>query len=64
MNLMLGLITPPIGMNMFIVTAIAKITVPEFLKATWPFFVVLVTVLLMITFIPDLSLLVPTWAFR
>lgn len=64
MNLMLGLITPPIGMNMFIVTAIAKITVPDFIKAIWPFGLVLVVVLLMITFVPELCLLIPSWAFR
>jgi len=64
MNLMLGLITPPIGMNMFIVTAIAKITVPEFVKAIWPFGLILVVVLLMITFIPQLSLFIPSLAFR
>lgn len=64
MNLMLGLITPPIGMNMFIVTAIADITVPQFIRAIWPFGLILVVVLAMITFIPELSLFIPSLAFR
>ncbi len=63
-NLMIGLITPPIGLNMFIVSAIAGISIPQFLKAIWPFGLILVVALLVITFVPEISLLIPTLVFR
>jgi len=64
MNLMIGLITPPVGMNMFIVMQIAKISMPQFVRAITPFILILLVVLLLLTFIPWLSLAIPTWAFR
>lgn len=64
MNLMIGLITPPVGINMYVVTKIAKINVVQFCKAILPFAVILITVLLMITFIPNFSLLLPKLMFR
>lgn len=63
MNLMIGLITPPIGLNMFIVCKIAEIGVKEFLHAIWPFALMLILSLLAITFVPWFSLALPRWAF-
>lgn len=63
MNLMIGLITPPIGLNMFIVCKIANIGVPQFLKAIWPFALMLVLSLVAITLVPWFSLVLPRWAF-
>ena len=64
LTLMIGLITPPIGMNMFIVMAIANISMPQFLRAIWPFFLVLLVSVLLVAFIPWISLAIPTWALR
>lgn len=63
-NLMIGLITPPLGMNMFIVMAIANITMSQFLRAIWPFLVILLVVLMLLTYIPWLTLVLPTWLLR
>lgn len=63
LNLMIGLITPPVGMNMYIVCAIAQISTAEFLKAVWPFFLVLVAVLVAVTFVPAVSLYIPSLFF-
>lgn len=52
LNLTIGLLTPPIGMNMFIVCAIGKITVQEYAREAWPFVVVLLLALLVITYVP------------
>ena len=52
LNLMIGLLTPPIGMNMFIVCAIGKITVREYTREIWPFIVVLLLALLVVTYVP------------
>lgn len=62
-NLMIGLITPPVGINMYIVSAIARISIPAFLRAIFPYFLVLVVSLLLITFWPALSLWLPRLLF-
>lgn len=59
-NLMIGAITPPYGVNMFIACDIAKISMIEFAKESWLFYVVLIIVLGFITFIPELSLFLPS----
>ncbi|MCL4371541.1 MAG: TRAP transporter large permease [Chloroflexi bacterium] len=59
LNLMIGLITPPVGMAMFIACSIAKIKVIDFAKEIVPFMVALILVLLAITYIPDLVLFLP-----
>lgn len=64
LSLMIGLITPPVGMNMFIVMAIADISMPQFIKAIWPFFVVLLVAVVIVAFIPWISLAIPNWALR
>jgi C4-dicarboxylate transporter, DctM subunit len=52
LNLMIGLLTPPVGMNMFIVCAIGKITVKEYVREVWPFIVALLLALLVVTYVP------------
>jgi C4-dicarboxylate transporter DctM subunit len=60
LNVMLGLNTPPFGMAMFIVCKIAGISILEFTKNWWPFFVALLLVLIMITYVPGVVLWLPT----
>jgi C4-dicarboxylate transporter, DctM subunit len=62
--LMIGLITPPVGMNMFIVMAIAKISLGQYLRATLPFFIVLCVATLLVAFVPWISLVVPQTLLR
>jgi C4-dicarboxylate transporter DctM subunit len=59
LNLMIGLITPPVGMAMFIASAIAKIRVVDFAREIPLFVVALILVLLLITYIPGLVLFLP-----
>lgn len=59
LNLMIGLITPPVGMSMYILCDIAKITTLEFSKEIWPFIVTLTAVLFLVTYVPSLVLYVP-----
>lgn len=55
-NLEIGYITPPVGMNLFISSFRFKRPLPELVRATLPFFGVLIAALLIITYVPDLSL--------
>jgi len=59
LNLMIGLITPPVGMSMFISCTIAKIKITQFAKEIPLFIGALVLVLLAITYFPELVLFLP-----
>ncbi len=63
-NLMIGTLTPPVGVNMFVTCAIAKITVTEFIKEAWVFIVALVLLLLFVTYVPELSMALPRLLMR
>ncbi len=59
LNLMIGLITPPVGMSMFIACSIAKISVVDFAREIPLFVAALVLVLLIITYFPAVVLFLP-----
>jgi C4-dicarboxylate transporter DctM subunit len=58
-NLALGLITPPVGIDLFVAAGIAKISFGEAVKGVWPFFLAGLSVLMLITFIPALANFLP-----
>ncbi|MDR5906494.1 TRAP transporter large permease [Franzmannia qiaohouensis] len=58
-NLMIGLLTPPMGLSLFLVSSIAKVTLRQLLKALIPFYIPLVITLAIITFAADLVLWLP-----
>jgi TRAP-type C4-dicarboxylate transport system permease large subunit len=58
-NLMIGLITPPYGMLLFVLSALTDAKLPEVMRAIWPFVAALVVVLFAITFVPGLVLWLP-----
>jgi tripartite ATP-independent transporter DctM subunit len=59
LNAGIGLITPPVGSVLFVGTAIGKISVTDALRTIWPFYLASFVVLLLVTFIPALSLWLP-----
>jgi C4-dicarboxylate transporter DctM subunit len=59
LNMTLGLLTPPVGLSMFIVCSIARITVWEFTKEVWPFLIALGLALLVVTYLPHTVLFLP-----
>lgn len=63
LNLMIGMITPPIGLNLFVISAISGVGVIEIFREAIPYFLVLVGVLLLITYWPDLTLWLPRQVF-
>lgn len=56
-NLEIGYITPPVGINLFISSFRFKRPLTELYKASWPYFCLLVFALLIVTYVPALSLL-------
>jgi tripartite ATP-independent transporter DctM subunit len=59
LNAGIGLNTPPVGSVLFVGCAIGRITMGEAMKTIWPFFGASVLVLLLVTYIPGLSLWLP-----
>ncbi|WP_148255515.1 TRAP transporter large permease [Aidingimonas lacisalsi] len=55
-NLLIGQITPPLGVLMFVSCNIAKLDTMRFLRASIPFFLTLLAALLVVTYVPWLSL--------
>jgi len=58
-NLGIGLVTPPVGAVLFVGSAVAKLRIEQVVKAMGPFFVILLIVLLLVTYIPSISLWLP-----
>jgi C4-dicarboxylate transporter DctM subunit len=59
LNLMIGLITPPLGMVMFVVVNIANVSIGELTRELLPLLAALLIVLMLITYIPSLVLWIP-----
>lgn len=59
LNLMIGLSTPPYGVNLFVVSGLAGVSLSKIIKEIWPFIGILALVLLLCTYIPDLVLFLP-----
>lgn len=59
LNMMIGLTTPPFGVLLFIVSGITKVPLQLIIKDTLPMIVVLIIVLFMITYIPEIVLFLP-----
>jgi tripartite ATP-independent transporter DctM subunit len=58
-NLMLGLLTPPMGLALFLITDIAQVSMRAVLRELLPFYIPLVATLAIITLFPELSLWIP-----
>jgi len=61
LTLMLGMLTPPVGLVLYVVGAIAKIDAVEVAKANTVFFLALLVVLAVVMFAPDVVLAIPRW---
>ena len=56
-NLAIGFITPPVGVNLFVASGLAKAKIGDIAKASFPFLLAMLVVLLLITYIPQISLI-------
>ncbi|KAA0595714.1 tripartite ATP-independent transporter DctM subunit [Azospirillum lipoferum] len=64
LNLMIGLTTPPVGVCLFVAANIAKISLGAITKAIWPFLLCNILILFLVSYIPALSLWLPSLLFR
>jgi len=59
-NLGLGLCTPPVGTCLFVGCAVGKIKIEQALKTIWPFYIAIFVTLMLVTYIPAISLWLPS----
>ena len=58
-NLGIGLVTPPVGSVLFVGSAVSKVPIVEMVRTIWPFYLTLIAALLLISYVPALSLWLP-----
>ncbi len=58
-NLGIGLVTPPVGSVLFVGCAIGRVRLEQVVRTMWPFYVTMLIVLALITYVPELSLWLP-----
>jgi len=60
-NMEIGLITPPVGLNLFVTSGVANMPMGAVIRAALPWLMVLLSVLLVISYVPAVSLFLPEW---
>jgi TRAP-type C4-dicarboxylate transport system permease large subunit len=60
LNLMIGLITPPMGGILFVIGKVAELKLVEILKEIWPFTICLLIALMIVTYVPQTVLWLPS----
>jgi TRAP-type C4-dicarboxylate transport system permease large subunit len=59
LNLMIGLLTPPMGSVIFIMMAVGKVSMEALMKECWPFMLALTLLLFLLTYVPSIVTFVP-----
>jgi len=59
LNLMIGLLTPPVGLSLYVVSDISKVPMSELVAEMWPYLAALIMVLGLVTYVPDFTMFLP-----
>ena len=62
-NLEIGMVTPPIGLNLFVTSGITGMSIGQVTRAATPWLMVLISFLVIITYVPAISLWLPNMGF-
>ena len=60
LNCGIGLLTPPVGAVLFIGSAVGHVPIERVVKATLPFYILMIITLMLVTFVPSISLFLPS----
>ncbi|MDH4051493.1 MAG: TRAP transporter large permease, partial [Rubrivivax sp.] len=63
-NMEIGMITPPVGLNLFVTSGITGMSLVQVVRAAVPWLMILLTFLMMVTYIPQISLFLPNLLFN
>jgi C4-dicarboxylate transporter DctM subunit len=58
-NMEIGMLTPPVGLNLFVTSSITKMPILQVIKATFPWLILMLGFLMLITFVPQISTFIP-----
>jgi len=59
-NLGMGLITPPVGATLFVGCVVGRVTMGEMVRTIWPFYLAMLVVLALVTYVPAISMWLPS----
>ena len=62
-NMEIGMITPPVGLNLFVTSGITGMPLWDVVKAAMPWLMIMLTFLMIITYVPQVSLFLPQLLF-
>jgi C4-dicarboxylate transporter, DctM subunit len=62
-NMEIGMVTPPVGLNLFVASGITGMTLVEVVQASWKWLMVLLAFLILVTYVPQISLVLPNAMF-
>ncbi|MDG2087994.1 MAG: TRAP transporter large permease subunit [Arenicellaceae bacterium] len=62
-NMEIGLVTPPVGLNLFVTSGVTDLTLVEMIHAALPWLLLLLTALMLITYVPIISTFLPNMVF-
>lgn len=60
-NMEVGLCTPPVGLNLYVASALSKLGLTEVTRASFPWLATALVFLMLVTYVPEISLLLPNW---
>ncbi|MCD6420727.1 MAG: TRAP transporter large permease [Synergistetes bacterium] len=63
-NLAIGLCTPPVGNTLFVGCSVGNTTIERATKASLPFYTAMVAILMLVTFIPQITMLIPSLFYK
>ncbi|OCR26396.1 C4-dicarboxylate ABC transporter permease [Pseudomonas syringae] len=60
-NMEIGLVHPPVGLNLFVTSAVTGLTLGQTIRAAMPWLTILLAFLILVTYVPFISLALPNW---
>lgn len=64
LNLGIGLVTPPVGTVLFVGCAVGKVPLERAVRHLWPFWIAMLVVLMLVTYIPEFAMWIPNMLYR
>jgi C4-dicarboxylate transporter, DctM subunit len=64
LNIQMGMLTPPFGLNLFVASGITREPIIKIARGVAPFLVIMLACLMLVTYIPWISLALPNWIFK
>ena len=62
-NMEIGMVTPPVGLNLFVTSGVTNMALEHVIRAALPWLMILLSFLLIVTYIPAISLALPDWLY-